>query len=171
MINKNGNAEFNNATVRGTVYATAGEFSGKITSNDGYFGGTVYANKLEGDIIRSYSVPVNTVLTIPAQPFARTLAIPVIIANASSQSVGTATTITGTAVVNLYVNGNLVISNTSISSNGSRVALYSNSFSAEIPANSVTTVDYRGSAYTSPAGSNNASANILSAIQVFASKS
>ncbi|CRY61289.1 Fibronectin type III protein [Yersinia kristensenii] len=50
MINKNGNAEFNNATVRGTVYATAGKFSGTIESNNGYFGGTVYARNLTGDI-------------------------------------------------------------------------------------------------------------------------
>lgn len=36
---KNGNAEFNNATVRGTVYAT-----------DGDFAGTVYAGKIVGDL-------------------------------------------------------------------------------------------------------------------------
>lgn len=52
-VDKNGNAEFNNVTVRGTVYATAGKFSGTIESNDGYFGGTVYANKLTGDIALS----------------------------------------------------------------------------------------------------------------------
>ncbi|CQJ05629.1 TipJ family phage tail tip protein [Yersinia frederiksenii] len=49
---KNGNAEFNNVTVRGTVYATAGKFSGTIESNDGYFGGTVYANKIIGDVVQ-----------------------------------------------------------------------------------------------------------------------
>lgn len=30
MINKNGSAQFNNVTVRGTVYATSGEFSGNV---------------------------------------------------------------------------------------------------------------------------------------------
>lgn len=30
MINKNGSAQFNNVTVRGTVYATSGEFSGTV---------------------------------------------------------------------------------------------------------------------------------------------
>ncbi|WP_251658496.1 phage tail protein [Escherichia coli] len=30
MINKNGSAQFNNVTVRGTVYASAGEFSGTV---------------------------------------------------------------------------------------------------------------------------------------------
>ena len=53
-INKNGNATFNNVTVRGTVYATAGTFSGRIESQDGYFGGTVYANKIEGDVLDLY---------------------------------------------------------------------------------------------------------------------
>ncbi|MGK4444351.1 TipJ family phage tail tip protein [Yersinia enterocolitica] len=51
-IDKLGNAEFNNVTVRGTVYATAGKFSGTIESNDGYFGGTVYANKIIGDVVQ-----------------------------------------------------------------------------------------------------------------------
>ncbi|HDL7955518.1 TPA: DUF1983 domain-containing protein [Yersinia enterocolitica] len=49
---KNGNAEFNNVTVRGTVYATAGKFSGTIETNDGYFGGTIYANKIIGDVVQ-----------------------------------------------------------------------------------------------------------------------
>ncbi|ENO8554339.1 DUF1983 domain-containing protein [Yersinia enterocolitica] len=51
-IDKLGNAEFNNVTVRGTVYATAGKFRGTIESNDGYFGGTVYANKIIGDVFQ-----------------------------------------------------------------------------------------------------------------------
>lgn len=51
-IDKLGNAEFNNVTVRGTVYATAGKFSGTIESNDGYFGGTIYANKIIGDVVQ-----------------------------------------------------------------------------------------------------------------------
>lgn len=38
-INKNGGAQFNNAIFRGAVYAT-----------DGWFQGTVYANRIEGDI-------------------------------------------------------------------------------------------------------------------------
>ncbi|MGH1531454.1 phage tail tip fiber protein, partial [Yersinia proxima] len=51
-IDKSGNAEFNNVTIRGTVYATAGKFSGTIESNDGYFGGTVYARKIIGDVVQ-----------------------------------------------------------------------------------------------------------------------
>ncbi|HEI6925353.1 TPA: DUF1983 domain-containing protein, partial [Yersinia enterocolitica] len=47
-ITKAGTAEFNNVTIRGTVYATNGVFSGRIESKDGYFAGTVYANKLVG---------------------------------------------------------------------------------------------------------------------------
>lgn len=51
-IDKSGNAEFNNVTIRGTVYATAGKFSGTIESNDGYFGGTIYARKIIGDVVQ-----------------------------------------------------------------------------------------------------------------------
>lgn len=44
-IDKNGDAEFNNATIRGTLYG-----------NDGWFKGTVYAERIEGDI---YAVQMN----------------------------------------------------------------------------------------------------------------
>lgn len=44
-IDKNGDAEFNNMTIRGTIYGT-----------DGWFKGTVYANRIEGDI---YALQMN----------------------------------------------------------------------------------------------------------------
>lgn len=44
-IDKNGDAEFNNMTIRGTIYGT-----------DGWFKGTVYANRIEGDI---YTLQMN----------------------------------------------------------------------------------------------------------------
>lgn len=44
-IDKNGDAEFNNVTSRGTIYGT-----------DGWFKGTVYANRIEGDI---YALQMN----------------------------------------------------------------------------------------------------------------
>ncbi|VFS55932.1 Domain of uncharacterised function (DUF1983) [Kluyvera cryocrescens] len=40
-IDKNGDAEFNNMTIRGTIYGT-----------DGWFKGTVYANRIEGIFMR-----------------------------------------------------------------------------------------------------------------------
>ncbi len=49
---KNGNAEFNNVTVRGVVYATGGEFSGTLKSVDGHFNGTLYAKKIIGDVVQ-----------------------------------------------------------------------------------------------------------------------
>ncbi|MHA3496910.1 hypothetical protein, partial [Yersinia enterocolitica] len=77
------------------VYATNGVFSGRIESKDGYFAGTVYANKLVGDVVKaasiqgivtssgvvgstSESVPVNTdwpVLQFETADFDRTLII------------------------------------------------------------------------------------------------
>lgn len=94
-ITKAGTAEFNNVTVRGTVYATDGVFSGRIESNDGYFHGTVYANKLVGDVVKAAaiqgyvtssgiqsstdeSLPTNTnwnVITFETADFDRTLII------------------------------------------------------------------------------------------------
>lgn len=45
-INKNGNSEFNNVTVRGTIYG-----------NDGYFNGTIRANKIDGDVCAVWTFP------------------------------------------------------------------------------------------------------------------
>lgn len=49
-IDKSGGAEFNNVTVRGTVYAQDGVFNGTVYATDGDFKGTVYANKIVGDV-------------------------------------------------------------------------------------------------------------------------
>lgn len=50
MLNKNGNAEFNDVTVRGTVYATSGKFTGEIQATSGKFKGTVEAKSFIGDV-------------------------------------------------------------------------------------------------------------------------
>ena len=49
-INKSGYATFNGVTVRGTVYATDGEFTGKINATSGTFRGTVQAESFIGDV-------------------------------------------------------------------------------------------------------------------------
>lgn len=46
-IHNNGNAEFNNAVLRGTIYA-----------EDGYFNGTVRADKILGDVVTAKTVSV-----------------------------------------------------------------------------------------------------------------
>ncbi|MDU4843253.1 MAG: DUF1983 domain-containing protein [Leclercia adecarboxylata] len=56
-INKSGYAMFNGVTVRGTIYATNGEFRGTIYATDGDFKGTVYANKIVGDVVNMFSFP------------------------------------------------------------------------------------------------------------------
>ncbi|SOE45387.1 host specificity protein [Escherichia phage vB_Eco_SLUR63] len=50
MINKNGNAELNNVTIRGTVYASNGSFTGKVNATSGKFKGTVEATSFVGDV-------------------------------------------------------------------------------------------------------------------------
>ena len=49
-IGKDGSSEFSNVTVRGTVYATDGEFTGKINATSGSFKGTVQADAFVGDV-------------------------------------------------------------------------------------------------------------------------
>lgn len=50
QIDYNGNAEFNNATVRGTIYATAGEFQGAINAAT-ITGGTISGAEISGGSI------------------------------------------------------------------------------------------------------------------------
>ena len=54
-INKDGNAVFNQVTVRGTVYANAGVFNGTVYATDGKFSGTVEANSFIGDVANMYT--------------------------------------------------------------------------------------------------------------------
>ena len=56
-IRKDGGSEFSNVTIRGTVYASSGEFRGTVYANDGDFQGTVYANKIVGNISESKMYP------------------------------------------------------------------------------------------------------------------
>ncbi|EGO4653253.1 TPA: hypothetical protein ACPEU4_003449 [Escherichia coli] len=51
MIDKNGNTQFNNCVVRGTVYANAGSFTGAINATSGSFKGTVEASSFIGDVV------------------------------------------------------------------------------------------------------------------------
>lgn len=85
QILKNGAAEFNDVTVRGTVYASNGSFSGEIKASSGYLDnvtinenciikGTLRAEKIEGDVGRSIWLPNNgSNITIAAEPFTRNL--------------------------------------------------------------------------------------------------
>ncbi|MDW6398932.1 phage tail protein [Escherichia coli] len=49
-IDKDGNAVFNQVTVRGTVYAYAGVFNGTVYATDGKFTGAVEATSFVGDV-------------------------------------------------------------------------------------------------------------------------
>jgi len=105
---KNGNAELNNVTIRGTVYANAGEMNniliketctvqGRIEANDGWFKGTVYAEKLEGDVVKSFTVGINGTAKIEAAPYPRR-----IVAISAPMMAATATRIENSTVTYLY---------------------------------------------------------------------
>ena len=64
-IDKTGQAEFNDVTVRGTVYAIGGSFTGDIHAKDGEFSGTVSARKFVGDIVALYTYNDYPGLTAP----------------------------------------------------------------------------------------------------------
>ncbi|EMV2851858.1 DUF1983 domain-containing protein [Escherichia coli] len=54
-LNKAGDAEFNNVTVRGVVYASDGRFTGEIQATSGKFKGTVEAQSFIGDIANMHT--------------------------------------------------------------------------------------------------------------------
>ncbi|WP_250250541.1 DUF1983 domain-containing protein [Escherichia coli] len=54
-LNKAGDAEFNNVTVRGVVYASGGRFTGEIQATSGKFKGTVEAQSFIGDIANMHA--------------------------------------------------------------------------------------------------------------------
>lgn len=54
-LNKAGDAEFNNVTVRGVVYAIGGRFTGEIQATSGKFKGTVEAQSFIGDIANMHT--------------------------------------------------------------------------------------------------------------------
>ncbi|HFU7656968.1 TPA: DUF1983 domain-containing protein [Escherichia coli] len=54
-LNKAGDAEFNNVTVRGVVYASGGIFTGEIQATSGKFKGTVEAQSFIGDIANMHT--------------------------------------------------------------------------------------------------------------------
>jgi len=56
-VNKSGYATFNGVTVRGTVYATDGEFTGKINATSGSFKGSVEADSFIGDVANGQVFP------------------------------------------------------------------------------------------------------------------
>ncbi|MDP8728369.1 phage tail tip fiber protein [Serratia marcescens] len=88
-INKDGGADFQNATVRGTIYANNGEFNGtvnawggqfnnvtinnncvvrgRIEAQDGYFNGTVQASQIIGDLMDvEFDVKINNMENRPS---------------------------------------------------------------------------------------------------------
>ncbi|UKA12938.1 hypothetical protein [Photobacterium damselae] len=58
IIRGDGYAEFHDLHIRGKSV-----FQGRIEGTDGYFKGTIYANKIEGDVVSTVAVPVSKVKT------------------------------------------------------------------------------------------------------------
>lgn len=166
QLNKAGTLYAMNADIKGKITATSGTFSGTLSATDGVFSGTIYAEKIQGDVTKTFILNSNTgPMTIPSQPFPRILAIPCIMSFASSQSTGGSNS--ASSVVTLYVNGQSVVNWTTQSSNGSATAIKSSSYSINIAANSVTTIEYRATAN----GSGTSDSGVLTPLIVLVSKS
>ncbi|CNH80684.1 putative phage tail protein [Yersinia pekkanenii] len=166
QLNKAGTLYAMNIDIKGKIQATSGTFSGTLSATDGVFSGTIYAEKIQGDVTKTYILNSNSgVMTIASQPFARILAIPCILSFASSSSTSGSTS--ASSVITLYINGSSILNWTTQSSNGSAAQFNSQSYSLNIAANSVTTIEYRSSA----SYSGTANAGVLTPLVVLVSKS
>ncbi|CNK94643.1 fibronectin type III domain-containing protein [Yersinia aleksiciae] len=166
QLNKAGTLYAMNADIKGKITATSGTFSGTLSATDGEFSGTIYADKISGDVTKTYILNSNTgPMAIASQPFARILAIPCILSFASSASTSGSTS--ASSVITLYVNGNSVLNWTTQSANGAPAQFNSQSYSINIAANSVTTIEYRSSV----SFSGTAKAGVLTPLVVLVSKS
>lgn len=70
-ITKDGYFHVNNIIARGTIYATAGKFTGEIQATSGTFKGTVQANKFVGDIVAIHTFPDSSTVYNSRQRVAR----------------------------------------------------------------------------------------------------
>ncbi|WP_279025587.1 phage tail tip fiber protein [Gibbsiella quercinecans] len=95
-INKDGNAQFNNARFRGYVHAT-----------DGIFDGTVYANKIVGDVTTNYVLTKdNPSAVIEARPFSRTVVSnPYIVTANNGLTTSCSVSVDGDVIVNVRAVG------------------------------------------------------------------
>ncbi|WDR21627.1 host specificity protein J [Salmonella phage vB_SenS_UTK0007] len=137
MINKNGYAEFNQVTVRGTVYANAGSFTGNVYATDGWFRGTVYAEKIEGDVAKAVVLGFNGSVHIPAVNYNRHLVIPYVGLHGWTYSGGYGQG-GGTVWVDSSYGGRIAnVSSTAMHGGGSAYIM--------LPAGNATTLSYGGS--------------------------
>lgn len=96
QINNNGNAEFNNAVVRGTGYFT-----------DGVFDGTVYADKIIGDVCKVVSTATSGAnIRIDAYKRERTVLITVPYLRLTAAGMGSVHS--STLTLNIYYGGALI---------------------------------------------------------------
>lgn len=81
-VDANGKMIAQNAEIVGKITANSGVFRGRLEATDGYFEGTVFAKKIEGDVVRVIYLQKTAGLgaiyqiTIPPSEFDRTLSIP-----------------------------------------------------------------------------------------------
>ncbi|MGL4516794.1 MAG: phage tail tip fiber protein, partial [Shewanella sp.] len=111
------------ATIKGAVTATSGSFTGTVNANAGTFNnvtiaencnvlGTVYAERIVGDVCKTMSTSENNAtITIPSTPRTRKLVITGLIDYVISVD-RYISEIGGSVLVQLYVNGSVVVSRT-----------------------------------------------------------
>ncbi|MCJ8600983.1 phage tail protein [Klebsiella pneumoniae] len=151
-INKNGGSVFNNVVVRGEVHAYSGTFN-NVTINDSCtVYGTVYAEKISGDVVKCYTIADTETVSITPMPFARSLVLPYVGVNIAPYN--GASTYTAGVTVRVVIDGratsvtDTVSSATNARSSGGVSAVWN------LPANATATVQYtysRGTQSTSHA--------------------
>ncbi|MEE4611757.1 phage tail tip protein [Serratia marcescens] len=132
-IQKDGVAWFDNIYARGRIDATSGFFNNVIIEENCIVKGTVFADKIEGDITKAWYVGKNDKVYIPPSSFVRQLVIPMVhLINPTTPGLS--------GNIGIWVNGNKVIS---MHANSSSVQSAPKSYSGLIPAGQGVTVEYQ----------------------------
>ncbi|EPV8452054.1 TipJ family phage tail tip protein [Klebsiella michiganensis] len=137
-INKGGGSEFNNVIVRGTVHANAGTFNNVTINDNCSIYGTVYAQKIEGDVTKVVVVPAGTTHMITAQPFARMICIPTI--TASIKPNNTIWTYSAKAFADVTIGGKTYTISVEVDDHGMTSATDSGAWA--LPENTSATIKY-----------------------------
>lgn len=139
-IDKSGGAVFNGVTVRGHVEAWSGTFNNVTIADNCNVYGTVYAERISGDVVKCYTVTNGQTITVTPMPFARSLVLPYV--GLHIAPFNGSQTYTATVTVRVVINGSATNVNDTVSSAANQRASGGVSAVWNLPANATATVEY-----------------------------
>ncbi|STU64800.1 gp24 [Klebsiella michiganensis] len=139
-LNMNGDMVLNNALVRGHIEATSGTFSNVTVNENCLVRGTVFAERIQGDVVKCYTVENNSGVNIPPMPFDRSIFVPHVFLVISPFN--GAQRYTAVITVRVIINGNATNVTDSVSSEANARSAGGTGGVWNLPANQSARVEY-----------------------------